>query len=453
MIDAFDRRGARGDPTREDHLVETDQIRRADNLIEPQIDARHLDHPAVIAQRFIELLFAGDLSGDSKLPADFRQRIKQRHAVPTRGGIDRKRQASGSCAHHGQTLLVGRRNDRHFGFMAGAGIHQAGGDLADEDLIQTRLVTADTGVDLIRTAALRFGEQFGIREERTRHRHHIGVAAGDHIVRHLRIVNAVSGHQRNGDFAFQLARYPAERRTRHRRGDGGDARFVPANPGVDNGGTGGFNRLRQLHGFVEGAAAFHQVEHRQAEDDNKIRTRTFTHRTHHLHGKTHAAGIVTTPFVVALVGARGEKFVDQIALGAHHLHAVVTRFSRERGAASKVIYQRQDLVMAEGMGSKAVNRRLNSRGGNQVRLIAVAPGMQNLQGDFAALVVNRVGHHAVVRQLCRIVQHRAALHRHPGRGRGYAASDNQRHPVARALGIEGCQTFSPVRTLLQPGVH
>ena len=55
--------------------------------------------------------------------------------------------------------------------------------------------------------------------------------------------------------------------------------------------------------------------------------------------------------------------------------------------------------MAEGMGSKAVNRRLNSRGGNQVRLIAVAPGMQNLQGDFAALVVNRVGHHAVVRQL------------------------------------------------------
>ena len=55
--------------------------------------------------------------------------------------------------------------------------------------------------------------------------------------------------------------------------------------------------------------------------------------------------------------------------------------------------------MAEGMGSKAVNRRLNSRGGNQVRLIAVASGMQNLQGDFAALAVDRVGHNAVMRQL------------------------------------------------------
>ena len=55
--------------------------------------------------------------------------------------------------------------------------------------------------------------------------------------------------------------------------------------------------------------------------------------------------------------------------------------------------------MAEGMGSKAVNRRLNSRGGNQVRLIAVASSMQNLQGDFAALAVDRVGYNAVMRQL------------------------------------------------------
>ena len=399
MIDTLDRRGARGDPTREDHLVETDQIRRADKLIKPQLDARQLDHPAVVAQRFVELLFAGDLFGDIKLPANLPLRIKQRHAVPARGGIDRKRQPSGASAHHGQAFFIDRRNHRHFGFMAGAGVNEAGGDFASEDLIQTGLVTADAGVDLIRTAALRFGEQLGIREERTRHRDHIGVAAGDHIVRHLRVVNAVRCYQRNGDFAFQLARYPAERRTRHRRGDGGDARFVPANPGVDNGGTGGFNCLRQLHGFVEGAAAFHQVEHRQAEDDNKIRTRTFTHRAHHLHGKTHAAGIVATPFVVALVGACGEKFVNQIAFRAHHLHAVVACFPCQRGAAGKIVDQRQDLVVAKGVRSKAVNRRLNSRGGNQVRLIAVAPGMQNLQGDFAALAVDRVGHNAVVRQL------------------------------------------------------
>ena len=177
MIDTLDRRRARHDPARQDHLVETDQIRRADKLIKPQLDARQVDHPAVVAQGFIELLFAGDLFGDIKLPANLRQRIKQRHAVPARGGIHRKRQARGASAHHGQTLFINRRNDRHFGFMAGARVNQARGDLADEDLIQTGLVTADAGVDLVRTAALRFGEQFGIGQERARHRHHVGVAA------------------------------------------------------------------------------------------------------------------------------------------------------------------------------------------------------------------------------------------------------------------------------------
>ena len=55
--------------------------------------------------------------------------------------------------------------------------------------------------------------------------------------------------------------------------------------------------------------------------------------------------------------------------------------------------------MAEGMGRETVNRRLNGGGGHQIRLVAVAPGVEDLQGDFAALTVYRVGHYAVVRQL------------------------------------------------------
>ena len=68
--------------------------------------------------------------------------------------------------------------------------------------------------------------------------------------------------------------------------------------------------------------------------------------------------------------------------------------------------------MAEGVRSKTVNRRLNSRWRNQLWLIAVAPGMQNLQGDFAAFVMHRVRDNSVMRQLCRIIQDCAALHRH-----------------------------------------
>ena len=174
---------------------------------------------------------------------------------------------------------------------------------------------------------------------------------------------------------------------------------MPANPCVDNGGTGGFNRLRQLHGFVERAAAFHQVEHRQAENDNKVCARTFAHRAHYLHGKAHPAGVVAAPFVIALVGAGREELVDQVAFRAHHLHAVIARLARQRRAAGKVVDQRQDLIVAEGVRFKAVDWRLNGRRRDQVRLIAVASGVQDLQGDFTALAVYRVGHNAVVRQL------------------------------------------------------
>lgn len=39
--------------------------------------------------------------------------------------------------------------DWHFGFVAGARIHQARGDFANEDLIETGLIAANTSVDLI----------------------------------------------------------------------------------------------------------------------------------------------------------------------------------------------------------------------------------------------------------------------------------------------------------------
>ena len=64
------------------------------------------------------------------------------------------------------------------------------------------------------------------------------------------------------------------------------------------------------------------------------------------------------------------------------------------------------------MRCEAVNRRLNGRRRDQFRLIAVAPGVQDLQGDFAALFVNRVGNDTVMCKLARIVQHRATFHRH-----------------------------------------
>ena len=76
MIDAVDRRPARLDPAGEDHLIECLQIVCCNIMIEFQGDAGDVNHPTVIAERFIKLLFTGDLFGNIELPADLAQRIK-----------------------------------------------------------------------------------------------------------------------------------------------------------------------------------------------------------------------------------------------------------------------------------------------------------------------------------------------------------------------------------------
>ncbi|MNZ90434.1 hypothetical protein D3C78_1093970 [compost metagenome] len=248
--------------------------------------------------------------------------------MPTRRGIDGKGQASGAGAHHRQTFNFHRRYDWHFGFVAGARVDQTRGHFADENLIQTGLITANAGIDLISAIALRFGQQFGIGEEGTRHRHHIRIAIRQHIVCDLRIVNAVGRHQRNRHFAFQLARHPAKRRARYGGGDGRNTRFVPADAGINDRCPRRFDRLRQLYGFVKRAAAFHQIDHRQAEYDNKICSDARAYGTHHVDGKAHSARIITTPFVVALVSACRQEFVNQITFGPHDFDAVITGFTR-----------------------------------------------------------------------------------------------------------------------------
>ena len=156
MIDPLDRWHTRLDPTGEDHFVEGVQIVCADKVIQLQGHASHVDHPTVVAQGFIEFFFSGDLFGDIKLPANLAMCVKQRHVMPARCGINGEGEARRTRTDNRQVLWHSCRNNRHFGFMAGARIDQARGDFADEDLIQTGLVTADTGVDLIRSSGLRF---------------------------------------------------------------------------------------------------------------------------------------------------------------------------------------------------------------------------------------------------------------------------------------------------------
>ena len=109
--------------------------------------------------------------------------------------------------------------------------------------------------------------------------------------------------------------------------------------------------------------------------------------------------------------------------------------------------------MAQRVRRKGVDRRLQRGRSHQLRLVAVAPGMQDLQRNFTALLVYRIGNMAMEGKMAGVVQHRAARHGDAGRGGGNSAGDDQRHPVAGALGVKSRQPLRAVRELLQASMH
>ncbi len=233
MINTVYRRAARYYSAGEDRFVKRLKILCVHPLVQFQRNASHIDHSTVVAQRFVKLLFTGDLPGDSKLTANFTMGVKQRDMMAARRGINRESQPCRACADNGQVLFAYDRRYRHLGFVTGARVHQTGGHFADKDPIQTGLITTDTGVDLICASGLRFSQEFGIGKEGTRHRHHIGIAARQDRLGDQRIVNAIGRDQRNRHMPFEFLRHPAKGTTRYWRGDGRDSRLMPADAGIN----------------------------------------------------------------------------------------------------------------------------------------------------------------------------------------------------------------------------
>ena len=73
--------------------------------------------------------------------------------------------------------------------------------------------------------------------------------------------------------ALHPPRDPRERGARHHRRDRRDARLVPADAGVDDRRARRLDRLGERDDLVPRAAAFDEVEHRQAIDDDEVACR------------------------------------------------------------------------------------------------------------------------------------------------------------------------------------
>lgn len=320
-------------------------------------------------------------------------------------------------------------------------------------MVEAGLVAADAGVDGLGAVVPGLGDEVGVGEQRAGHRDQVGAALGEQALGDLGGVDAVGGDQRDADLAHHLLRDPGEGAARHRGGDGGDAGLVPADAAVDDGRPGGLDGLGQLHDLVQGGAAGHQVEHGEAVDDDEVLADALADPADDLHREAHPPLVRAAPLVLAVVGRGDDELVDQVALGAHDLNAVVPGAAGEFGAAGEVLDGLLDLLGGERVGREGADRGLDRAGGDEVGVVGVAAEVEDLEGDPAAGGVHRVGDGPVLVGLLLGGQHRAALPGAPGLVGGDAAGDDQADAAAGPFGVEGGHPLVAAGGLLQADVH
>ena len=455
MLDTRDIGSARADAGGEDHLVKTAAQQALGTLALAQIelDAALLQPFGEVAQGLVKLLLARDLLGKVELAADFARLIEQAYLMAPLGGIAGKRQPRRTRPHHRQLLGLGHPAKRQLGLETGAGIDQAGGTLLLEHVVEAGLVAGDAGVDLVRPVFSRLDDELGVRQEGARHGDHVRLPPRQDALRHLGGVDAVGGDEGHLEVLFQLGGHPAEGTARHAGGDGGNARLVPADTGVDEGDPHLLQCPAKCDHFLKGGALLHQIQHGEAEDDDEIRAHPLTDGADNLHREAHAVFAAAAPAIGALVGTFADELVDEIAFRPHHLDPVITGRLGQRRSGGEVANGAADLPLAHGPRLERGDGSLEGARRQAERMVGVAARMKDLQRYLAPFPVHCLGHLAVFGYLPGKAQLGAVGHQPPPQIGGDTAGHDETDPATGPLTIEGGQLVKAPLFLLEAGVH
>src|SRR5690606_27481899 len=91
-----------------------------------------------------------------------------------------------------------------------------------------------------------------------------------------------------------------------------------------------------------------------------------------------------------------QELVDEVALGAHDLHAVITGLPGQRRAVGEVADLLLDTRLVQLLRRERVDRRLHRAGRDLRRVERIPPRMEDLQADLAAGLVHRLGDYLVL---------------------------------------------------------
>ena len=174
---------------------------------------------------------------------------------------------------------------------------------------------------------------------------------------------------------------------------------------------------------------------------------------HDLHRKANPVLERAAPFVVAVVGLRRDELVDEVTLGAHDLDAVVAGALRERRTADERGDRPPDAPRAQAARAERTDRRPRRGRRDGKRVIGVAPRMQDLHRDPAALGVHGIGDELVPRDLPGERQLRSLGFEAADEVGRDAAGDHEAHAALRPRRVERRHPRVAVGRFLEARVH
>ena len=456
VVDALDIGDAGRDSRGEDNDVVCREVGCRGPLTQAHLHTGLLEFATEVAEGLGKLLLAGDLLGEVELAADLIVGLEEGDLMTATGCRCGASQSGRSSADHSDALgasVGGHGFDGEDRLVTGAGVDQARGDQALEGVVKTCLIAGDAGVDPIGLSRSGFRDEVGIGEEGAGHRDHVRGTVGEHLFRDLGGVDPVGRDERDRHRSHQLLGHPGESGTRHRCRDGRDARLVPADAGVDDRRAGGLDGLGELPDLLQGGATLDEVEHGEAIDDDEVLADPLAHSSDDLDGEANSVVVGPSPLIGALVGPGGDELVDQIALGAHDLDAVITGVLSQGRAPREVVDRLLDLRAAHRLGRVEGDRRLDRARPDEVGVEGIASEVEDLEADLAARCVDGLGHQPVTRDLLVGGEDGPSLEGATGLVGCDATGHNEADPTARALGVEGGHPLEAVRRLFETHVH
>ena len=209
----------------------------------------------------------------------------------------------------------------------------------------------------------------------------------------------------------------------------------------------------ELRDFGPVLSLRYEVDERDAVDQDEILADRLAHPRDDLHRQLHALLVGAAPTILALVGVRHQELVDEVTLGTHHLDAVVPRLACERRAAHEGADLALDTRRTQRTGREGRDGRADARGRDQQRLVAVAPAVEDLQGDATAFAVHGLGDHAVIARRAMRGEPRSEGREPSLDVRREPARDHEPHTAPRTLGEVGRKTREVRDLVLEPGMH